>query len=111
MKFNTVSETTTTTSSSVPIPTITDTKARRLLNTIDKLHQIQNATKLGTIPKMSLETEPIKADEDGHKSALCPSPMIDDHPSDNSFQISQSFTIDHPTTPKDSQSIRKKLIQ
>lgn len=96
MKFNTFSETPTS-SSPVSMPTITDTKARRLLSTIDKLHQIQNATKVATTPKIPLDNESIKANEDEHHVSP-----------ENSFQISQPFTIDHSTTPNDSQTIRKQ---
>ena len=114
MKFNTFSETIS--ASSISIPTITDTKARRLLNTIDKLHQIQNATKVVGIPqKISLDNESIKQDVDEQKhtpesSTLHINP-IKDHDPNTSFQISQSFTIDHSTAPKDSQSIRKWSIK
>ena len=46
------------------LPTITDTKTKRLLSTIDKLHQIQNASKLVTTTFES--DEHMKADEDHH---------------------------------------------
>lgn len=100
MKFHTFPDTIST--SSVSMPTITDTKARRLLNTIDKLHQIQNATKVGIPQKSPLDRESIKQDVDEqkhvHESSTSHSK---DHPfANDSFQTSQSFTIDHPSTPE-----------
>ena len=38
--------------------TATDFKAKRLLNTIDKLHQIQNATKNILLPDVQSEEDP-----------------------------------------------------
>ncbi|UJR28596.1 hypothetical protein I4U23_009829 [Adineta vaga] len=73
-----------TSSSSEVTSIVTDTKAKRLLNTIDKLHQIQNANKDMTTSNISLETEQMKIDEDDHHFSL-----------DHSLQISQVFTIDH----------------
>jgi hypothetical protein len=101
-------------SSPVSVPTITDTKAKRLLNTIDKLHQIQNATKVGMTQKLTLENESIKQDKDDNQ-------IIEEQPTpnttqiindnnlslDNSFQRSSPFTIDHPNTSKEQQPIRK----
>jgi hypothetical protein len=102
-------------SSPVSVPTITDTKAKRLLNTIDKLHQIQNATKGSMTQKLTLENEPIKQDEDDHhqiiqeRSRSNTTQMINDNnlSLDNSFQPSPSFPNDHQNTSKEQQPIGK----
>jgi hypothetical protein len=97
-------------SSPVSTPTITDTKAKRLLNTIDKLHQIQNATKGSMTQKLALENEPIKQDEEDHQiiqeqPTSNTTPIINDNnlSLDNSFRLSPSFTIDHQNTSKEQQ--------
>ncbi|CAF1245599.1 unnamed protein product [Adineta ricciae] len=86
----------TATSSSLPIlpsnsssseatsSTLTDTKAKRLLSTIDKLHQIQNANKSITTSKLGFERKQTEQDEVDHNLS-----------SDDSVQLSQVSTIDH----------------
>ena len=71
-------------SSSEATSTLTDTKAKRLLNTIDKLHQIQNANKSITTSKLAFERKQAKEDEVDHNLS-----------SDDSVQISQVPTMDH----------------
>ena len=68
--------------------TITDTKTKRLLSTIDKLHQIQNATKGGMSQKLPLENDQEQPT-----------------PNDNNPSLDNSFTIDHQNTSIEQQSI------
>lgn len=87
---------------------MTDSKTKRLLNTIDKLHQIHNANKVIMIQKLPLENEQVKEDDNDNKIIRKqPTPrIINDNNSllDNSLQISQPFTIDHENITKEQHS-------
>jgi len=72
-------------SSVVAVPTSTNTKAKRLLNTIDKLHQIQNANKVVMTQKQTPEIEPVKQDEDDNNKIISDNNLS----LDNSLQKSQ----------------------
>ncbi|CAF0790999.1 unnamed protein product [Rotaria sordida] len=106
-------------SSSVVVPTITNTKAKRLLNTIDKLHQIQNANKIVMTQKIILENEQLKQDDNDDnnkiikKQTLKTNQIINDNNVllDNSIQTSQPFIIDHQNIIKEQQSIQDTFQQ
>ncbi|CAF3458921.1 unnamed protein product [Rotaria sp. Silwood1] len=100
-------------SSSVILPAITNTKAKRLLNTIDKLHQIQNANKTFITQKITSDNEQLQQDDDDddkviEKHILKTNEIISDNnlSLDNSMQTSQSFIIDHQNIIKEQQSIQ-----
>jgi hypothetical protein len=124
MRLNTFSETPSSllilpskSSSPISVPTITNTKTKRLLNTIDKLHQIQNANKVVMTQKQTLENEQIKKDEDDNQIIEQQTPKLTQTINDNnlslnnSFQTSQSFTINHQNITNEQQPIRKSKIQ
>jgi hypothetical protein len=93
-------------SSSVAVPLITNTKTKRLLNTIDKLHQIQNANKVVMTQNMIEETEQIKVDEDNTKIIEQQITKTNQIMNENSFQSSQTISIDH----QNQESKRKSVI-
>ena len=89
---------------------MTNSKTKRLLNTIDKLHQIQNANQVIMTQKINLENEQIKQNDGISKTIEQQTTQIinDNNLSpDNSLQTSQPFLIDHQNIPKEQQSIRK----
>jgi hypothetical protein len=115
-KFNSLSEPSSSSSSllvlplkSSPtgsVPTLTNTKAKRLLNTIDKLHQIQNANKVVMTQNMIEETKQIKVDEDNTKIIEQQITKTNQIMNENSFQSSQTISIDH----QNQESKRKSVI-
>ena len=114
-KLNTISETTSTSllilpsnsSSSIVVPTSTNTKAKRLLNTIDKLHQIQNANKVIMKQNIILDNKQIKKDEDDKDKRITSITNDNNHLSDNLLEKSQPFIIDHhQNTIQEQQTIR-----
>ncbi|CAF4208858.1 unnamed protein product, partial [Rotaria sp. Silwood2] len=122
IKLNTLSETSPSllilpskSSSSVVVPTITNTKAKRLLNTIDKLHQIQNANKIVMTQKITSENEQLKQDDDKiiEKQTLKTNQIINDNNIllENSIQSSQPFMIDHQNIIKEQQPIQDTFHQ
>ena len=75
------------------LPTITDTKTKRLLSTIDKLHQIQNASKPITAPSMTFESEHTKSNEDRHTRVDPLSCTIESTVQNHPLSIDDSTTI------------------
>ncbi|CAF1980279.1 unnamed protein product [Rotaria magnacalcarata] len=105
-------------SSSIALPTLTDTKAKRLLNTIDKLHQIQNANKIVMTQKIISENENEKQDYDNNnnnnnntiieKQTLKATQLINDNQvlRDNLMEPKELFLINHQNVIKERQTIQ-----
>ncbi|CAF4115751.1 unnamed protein product [Rotaria socialis] len=103
-------------SSSIGLPTLTDTKAKRLLNTIDKLHQIQNANKIVVTQKLisENENENEKQDFDNNnnkiieKQTLKATHLINDNQMlcDNLMEPKELFLINHQNAIKEQQTIQ-----
>lgn len=100
-------------SSSLALTTNTNTKAKRLLNTIDKLHQLQNANKNVMVERPSIENDHITTNEDANKiieqQTLKPTQISNDNNLSlhNSIQTSESFIIDHKNLIQEQDSFRK----
>lgn len=127
IKLNTLSETSSSpsllllpskSSSFVAASTNTDSKAKRLLNTIDKLHQIQHANKVLITQNLTSENQQTKQDNDNgnnkiiEQQTLKTNSIINDNDVllDNTIQSSQPFIIDQNNLIKEQQPFRKFTV-